>query len=995
MAFYRRHRINGQSSSVSVRHSFDIITGRLGALHALDCDQEEEEEELRAAFLAGSGVPYYREPASKQAFLTSMTEPTGSKKALLQNADEESQVTNSSSIRTDRHHRNRARPRHHSSRHWPDTNAQKHETGARADELALGQPHLQAPSHAMASISDHVGTDSPDSTAHGRNIDVPGSDAGSNHRVTRSPGSSPAPKDDSRSRSRSIPETPPEAITFFTDPQRKVDTGQTPGNPDATRDVCQESCTDINQALLTTTALCVDNALPSPSAIMAFDKAPCSKTEQSMPSPSTMRESYRLPQKGFVRFGGTTLREFIPLTTLTDKIGRSPAIYGSIGALAALAIVALAVMFWSSDPKRHLHDECGSDDCRDAYGYLDSLLDSAIDPCTDFYQHVCRRWHIGNIDGATLAKVAAREVVDELHSTLLRKGVVPPGESDDPSARAEALLVRFHAACGSFIAASAHSDAAKRLVREYRSDSDVLQLRSTAEALRRIVQLSLERGISTLFKVRLIRHSDSEVALYVSRGQTLAEKLADPGHSSALVEFFKEALEEASEIPGAGIRKSEVNATISELLRHDVRTALRGAGLPTAEKVNASDFAVILDEAEPQLWLQFVNSMLTGDYRINKQTPVMCQELSLVRAAVELLEKNRRIGLIYIFIHIAMEVGRFYYRNKLLYDKPREAEVICMAASQDVMGHAWLSVFLNMTQALLPAESRAWPIFASVRSMSTRRLLDAGLDEAGKEGVRTALEDVTLIAQYGYSSSFSSLTANASVPSSVQYDTNFASYYTALKALEAVRRLQDPPSLEEVLVGESLFAHKTTYSGLLNAVLLPPAMQRPPLLYSTKVPLEFDMGTVGVLLSKALFTAGLPSARIGEPWYNLNVKEFVDCVQHSVSSASFVNTANLTIRQGLELFAWARAVRIAHDVMKNRYSGSGADQGYADIWANAQRTFFRRFCLLTCSAKNAGHESRLRCLVPLLNMVEFTRAFECPSAGLLNMRPCFLFLGIL
>ncbi|KAH7934237.1 hypothetical protein HPB49_023538 [Dermacentor silvarum] len=883
-----------------------------------------------------------------------MTEPTGAKKKSLQNADEESQGTKSISSRTNRHHRSRARRRHHSSRHWPKTYAHQHDTEARADELVSGQPHHQASSPAMTSVTDHVGTGSSDLTAHGRDIDVPGSD-----------------------------------------PKVSVDTGQMPGNRDATRDVYQPSCADISQAPLSTTTLCEDNALPSPNAVWAFNKALCSRRgTQLLSSPSTMMESNQSPQKGFVRFGGTTLREFIPLTTLTEKLSRSPVFFVSFGALSALAIVVLAVMFWSTDRKRHQLDECGSDDCRDAYGYLDSLLDSAIDPCTDFYRHVCRRWHIGNIDGATLAKVAAREVIDQLHATLLRKGVVPPGESDDPYARAEALLVRFYAACSSFITASAHDDAAKRLVREYRSDSDVLQLRSTAEALRRTVQLSLKRGISTLFKVRLIRHSHSEVALYVSRGQTLAEKLADPGHSSPLVEFFKEALQEASNIPGAGIRKSEVNATLSELLRYDEKTALRGADLSTAETVNASHFAVILDEAEPQLWLQFVNSVLTGDYRINEQTRVMCQELSHIRAAVELLARNHRIGLIYIFFHIAMEVGRFYYRNKFLYDKPEEAEVICMAASQDVMGYGWMSVFLNLTQALLPAKSRAWPIFVSVRSMSSGNLLDAGLDEADKEDVRTALEDVTLIAQYSYSSPLPTLMANASVPSSVQYGTDFASDYTSLKALEAMRRLQDPPSLEEVLVGESLFTHETTYSRLLNAVLLPPAMQRPPLLYSTKVPLEFDMGTVGVLLSKALFTTGLPSARIGESWYNLNVKKFVDCVQRSVSSASILNPANLTVRHGLELFAWARAVRIAHDVMKNRYSGSVADQSYTDIWGNAQRTFFRRFCLLTCSAENAGHESRLRCLVPLLNMVEFNSAFECPSAGQLNLRPCVVYLGI-
>ncbi|KAL1446449.1 hypothetical protein MTO96_044582, partial [Rhipicephalus appendiculatus] len=53
-------------------------------------------------------------------------------------------------------------------------------------------------------------------------------------------------------------------------------------------------------------ALSVDNALPSPNAVCAFDKTPGSKerrqSEQVVSSPSTTRESSCSPaQRGFVR----------------------------------------------------------------------------------------------------------------------------------------------------------------------------------------------------------------------------------------------------------------------------------------------------------------------------------------------------------------------------------------------------------------------------------------------------------------------------------------------------------------------------------------------------------------------------------------------------------------------------------------------------------------------------------------------------------------------
>ncbi|KAH6923432.1 hypothetical protein HPB50_001071 [Hyalomma asiaticum] len=955
-----------------------------------------------------------------------MTDPSGAKVASLQSGDEESQATKSTSGRMERHHRNRSSSRRRSSRHGSKTH--QHDTGARTDEPGSGQPRIQA-SSSTTNVTDHVATDSPDRTAHGRVRDVADSDAGFNPQTSTAPGSGLAPKGYSRPLIHLSPETTPPASAAHhsgssaqsgpsgpssptSDPhslptgagnpavpstdRAGVDAAQTPGNwTTTTRDLGRSSCTDISQVPMTTNALCVDNALPSPNAVWDFNKTPGSKLEQVVSSPSTMRTSNPSPmQRGLVRFGGATLREFIPLTTLTEKISHSPAFYGSFGALAALAVVALAVMLLSTDPKRRQNDECGSDECRDAYGYLDSLLDSAIDPCTDFYRHVCRRWHIGNLDGATLAKVAAREVIDALHKTLLDKvSLSQHQEGDEVSADAEVLLARFHVACTSFIIASAHKDAAQRLVRAYQSDSEVLKLRNTTEALRRVVQLSLQRGISTLFAVRLIQRRDGEVALYVTQGQTLAQKLADSGHSLALMEFFKETLEEATIIDGAGISKSEVNATVLELLKYDEQTTLSEEDLPTAQTVNASHFAVILDEADPLIWLQFVNSVLSGATIINEQTPVMCEELGLVRAAVDLLAKNRRIGLIYIFFHIVMEVGRFYYRNKFLYDKPEEAELVCFTASKDIMGPGWLGVFLNMTRVLLPANSSAWRIFASVRSLSSDRPLDAGLDGEGKGSVGSALDDVTLIEKYAYSTALRTTVTNVSVATEVPHDTDFASYYTSLKALEAVRRLQNPPSLVEVLVGESLFADETIYSRLLNAALLPPAMQRPPLLYSTKVPLEFGMGTVGVLLSKVVFEAGLPSASVGESWYKINVKGFVDCVQRYAMNTSVVNVTDLSVRDGLDLYAWARAVSIAHGVMKNLYTRNGPERGLEDIWATAQRTFFRRYCLMTCSAENAGHESRLRCLVPLLNMVEFATAFQCSIPGLMKPWPCSLFLG--
>ncbi|KAH6932176.1 hypothetical protein HPB50_003487 [Hyalomma asiaticum] len=740
------------------------------------------------------------------------------------------------------------------------------------------------------------------------------------------------------------------------------------------------SCVSVKPQPPGTGTLSADNALSSPSNVWALARH--TKWDHQVWSSSTMPESnLQSPaRRGIVRFGGATLREFVPLTTLTEKLTHSPMFYTSLGVLVALGCLALAFVLLSSSTRQRRRFQCDSEECRNAHDYLHSVLDAAVNPCHDFYGHVCRHWHTDNADGTTLTEKATRVFVGELHSTLLRLA---------ESSRTEAPLIRFYSACNSFVTTSTlHSNVARQLVQVYRGDADVLQLTDVAVAVRRVIQLSLHRGIYTLFKVNVVWHGS--VALHVSRGMTLTEKLADHAQSAALVEFFREALEEISAIRDAGIQKSDVNATVLELLKYDQRVAQWETNMTIAETVKLSQFGTLLHQTDLRLWLEYVNSVIPRNLGINEASPVMCPDLAFVKAAVESLVSNSRIGLIYIFFHIIAEIGRFYYRSKFIHDKPNETDVLCSTASLDVMGSRWLYLYANLTRTLLSTPSRAGRIFSWVRNVSSANLLDSGMDEADERGARTAVEHVTLFAHTSRSSSPSS-NGSARMSNGDNYTAGFAVYYASLKALEAKRRLRDPPSLEELVAEETLLAGAATYTRLLNVVVLPPAMRRPPLMYSTRVPLEFDMGTVGVVMAKALFEAGFPSVRSRETWYKLNVKQFVDCVQRSSSFASVVGAVNLTIRQGVELFAWARAVKIAHNVMKSSYSTkSGGTEVPEDVWIAAMRTFFRRFCLLTCNAVSAGNEARLRCLVPLLNMAEFANAFRCRGTKALSVRPCLL-----
>ncbi|KAK8757244.1 hypothetical protein V5799_000054 [Amblyomma americanum] len=260
------------------------------------------------------------------------------------------------------------------------------------------------------------------------------------------------------------------------------------------------------------------------------------------------------------------------------------------------------------------------------------------------------------------------------------------------------------------------------------------------------------------------------------------------------------------------------------------------------------------------------------------------------------------------------------------------------------------------------------------------------MEEADKMNALAALKGITMLVDYTPLHSVS--TPDVWAMRHLNRPDNFIDYYASLKVLEARRRFEKPPSLAELLIAESFLTGQTTYSRLLNVIVLPTAMQQPPMMYSTRVPLEFDMGTVGVLLAKEMFQAGLPSARSGKNWYETNVNRFVECVQRA-----FMGNARMSLRQGLELFSWARAVKVAHTATMQMYDANRTNVDFEDIWTAAQQTFFRRFCLMTCSAVDAGLHSRVQCLVPVLNMLEFGSSFRCNSSEAESLKSCTIFLG--
>ncbi|XP_054926563.1 uncharacterized protein [Dermacentor andersoni] len=691
-----------------------------------------------------------------------------------------------------------------------------------------------------------------------------------------------------------------------------------------------------------------------------------------------LTDSRRSSSRSTRAVGSTTLREFSRLSTLTDANVVSPLVACSLAALVSLLCLLLLAVLWAGP--QPLLERCASLDCRQARAFLDMLMDASVDPCKDFFWHACRRWVTGHFGGGTnFSGQALRDTLLSLKRALLDRDAVAVA----------ARPVRFYRACSMFPTLP-YAMTPSSLVERFRNDTSVLTMTDTAAVLRRVLQLSLMRRVSTLFSVALVDYHGN-ASLYLSRAKSLARKLNDVKHGPSFVEFLMEIV--AVTLPLAPqIPSNDTKTTVDALLAFDDMVDSNESAADGTTALSAPNIDSLGELMGGNDWIESVNLLSSPSFQLTKASTVMCDGFESIKSTVEYFRRNFALGLLYIFIHILMEAGQFYYLKRFTFDRQDELERTCLGASQDALPPLWSNLFNNLSHSNKTEPSRVDAIFSRVRELSAQRPPIDGMTIGDRERAIAALRHVQLLE---HNTSLSVLPNVLDGLNISEAQGDFPSLYIDVKTAETMRRLADPPSFVDVLTSSFLLTARVVYSKVLNTVVLPAALRRPPFIYSTRVPIEFDVASVGVLLAQAVFRAGLPSASAGDAaarWFDGNVDEFISCAEESAQSVLRTTLRSLHPEDALELFSLTRAIKIAHTVMRKDYEPLRFRRGYHEAWTVAQRTFFRRFCLLVCSSDVGSEgivESRLRCMLPLLNMVEFTGAFECNEfPNLRKLRSC-------
>ncbi|KAK8758091.1 hypothetical protein V5799_004276 [Amblyomma americanum] len=688
-------------------------------------------------------------------------------------------------------------------------------------------------------------------------------------------------------------------------------------------------------------------------------------------------------------------------STPTERDVRTAIALGAT--LCAVVVVGITLVATFSPNPRSKLLHCSSHDCRRALRFLDSLMDKGVEPCRNFYRHVCRRWTVeryanGVADSAAdnLTGEATKDMFSTLHWSMKDDEFVASIDGQ----MGVAQFAKFYRSCYTYMATtSTLTDTEENLAGFFSRDMDILSFSNMSVLLRRVIQLSLTRGISSLLSANLVIYRGI-VSVHLTPGSTLAEKLRErrPNKTGAK-QFIARVLTSMRELVPRlvgdplmlRLEGKNAQSTAAALLELESRLISHSPFPVSVQTFNASSFEFLAEDFGEYGWRDVINSITPSDSQLSDNSTVVAKGLSTINSRVNHFRQHLEHGLVYVFLHIVMEIGQFQYLKWYpLENTMNIVDHLCIGASQDVMPPTWSRLLNNLTYSSVSEPSRAVAIFDAIRKLAAERPFISGMGEEDMESTVNALADVRLAL---HESSLEPMPNESIVTfESADFSGDFGALYTFLKTSEASRRLRRPPSLDDAILNGLFLSEEAIYSRVMNAVILPAAIRRAPLMYTDKVPIEFDTGTLGVMIAREVINAGMPTNALADgDWYANNVEYFLRCIETSVHSILHFSLKDMPPARALDLFRWTRAVKMAHNVMKTSYAPVSSSNNFQDVWVTAQRTFFRRYCLLTCNADHSSDEAytSLRCMVPILNMAEFISAFDCTRVdNMQTVRPC-------
>ncbi|XP_077552990.1 uncharacterized protein LOC144167678 isoform X2 [Haemaphysalis longicornis] len=683
-----------------------------------------------------------------------------------------------------------------------------------------------------------------------------------------------------------------------------------------------------------------------------------------------------------VTFGRTTVVEITRATMSFVRARRK-----SCGLCCTLPLclgtLAAVVVFLLYAPRRTYLENCTSIVCMRALSTLESLLDNAVDPCRDFHGHVCHLWDEMHGGRVTYIEHSLHHMAHHVGQALLD---VNANSDMSPQTR---VVTEFYSLCSRFVTAPDRTAPLHEILRPLADAySYLLRLNRFSDVLVRLVELSLAHGVRTVFGTKFVRRGGTAF-LAMFPGKTLAQRVL-PFPTASFRDYLRTFAEEVAKTDPS--RKFQVDGvlTLNEQL-HQLLLPLTHDGGPS-QLLAVSGLENLSGALNATGWLSALNAHLPPTQHLSHESLISVDGYDVLRDVLQLFERQTHDSVMYVYLDVLVDAFRFDYIRSLPNKSDTDVGVMCLQASQESIWHtrnvvsnvifggndvskiATTAIFRHIHEyALHGGESLLW------------------MSSAMRHQVYDILATIKLRLYDGQffntsSATISDSSLNATIGAS---PTDFPGLYMRLKKDQLQAFLRNPDAVSDGDDRLHFFDNGPKHSARENVLGVPASVRVEPLLYPVEVPSAFTAGTLGTVMARELHRSSTPRL---DPWDKKPreaMKKFEECARSRVKAALNVSLSEgntLDESRSLpEYVFWTMAARTAYGALRESLRSLQGAANWDQYWKRAQKTFFRRFCLLTCSAGSSSAESvegatamsRVLCFLPLVNMREFADAFDC------------------
>ncbi|XP_072142398.1 uncharacterized protein [Dermacentor andersoni] len=650
----------------------------------------------------------------------------------------------------------------------------------------------------------------------------------------------------------------------------------------------------------------------------------------------------------------------------------APAIHAI--ALASVVLVLLttgvAILMSRITQNRPRLGGCTAPACNRAIKNLDILLDDAVDPCQDLYNHVCGKWRETVDEGLDFLDYASRLTLYRVKSRLLYATAPEALVSRDVKP-----VAQFFELCWRYVHNALPDGGRQALdlaeIREYAGIGEVPNFSSFLEHL---VHLSLARGVDTLIGMKLVRSANGTNQLHLFPGQSIAQKMDEAALTDQILEYIRDLVARSN-----FSRPLDVSSILAQ--EHRMQNFLSSPIRKRSYKL------VVLGSLSKNFstdsWISTLNSILAEEDKVGSLSTIKVHGLNTIRKILGFFQGRIDYGFAYVYVQILIEAFRFDFIRRSAH-RSKKTVKSCLKATLDVM---------TQTSYVIETEMLAWPvdrdgdvllkILSDVVAASTAEENTVWM--AGKNKRRlTALLGSALI--YAHTERFSNVLSESMEQMNASFAMiGFPVIYMRMKSKRRGTLLETPLPETEDIYASHFMDSRVFYDTDINTVFVPLPLRSEPIAYSSEVPLEYSIAILGALLAKELIRAVFPGSEVSEgEWSSVETKRvrfYQECLG---ALARSVFNVSLEEGDGSDTAQWAFAAHVTHGALRTALGKFDRVQNWNEYWSQAQRVFFRRFCLMWCTSKKERHLqiARMRCILPLINIAEFGNVFSCPSHSL-------------